>query len=151
MKQEYENVKHQSQHLETFRNELVKSREENEIIKTLTLDIDLIEYAAEIRGRMANQTLKHRSQQIAMDGSQKMPQRMIGTLNDLAKLGIPAPKMVEAFATWIKYLQVSNSINDPLGEKLKPLAIAKDLRGISALLATPFDEIYDAQLLEQLN
>ena len=33
---------------------------------------------------MANQTLKHRSQQIAMDGSQKMPQRIIGTLNDLA-------------------------------------------------------------------
>jgi fructuronate reductase len=128
----------------------VKSLQEDEIIKTLKLDIDLIKYSAGIRGRMANQTLKHRSQQIAMDGSQKMPQRMIGTLNDLAKLGMPAPKMVEAFATWIKYLQVSNSINDPLGEKLKPLAIAKDLRGISALLATPFDEIYDAQLLAHL-
>jgi fructuronate reductase len=86
-----------------------------------------------------------------MDGSQKMPQRMIGTLNDLAKRGMPAPKMVEAFATWIKYLQLSNSINDPLGEKLKPLATAKDLRGISAILATPFDEIYDGQLLAHLN
>jgi fructuronate reductase len=129
----------------------VKSLQEDEIIKTLTLDIDLIKYADEIRGRMANQTLKHRSQQIAMDGSQKMPQRIIGTLNDLAQLGLPAPKMVEAFATWIKYLQLSNSINDPLGEKLKPLAQTRNLRGIATLLATPFDEIYDAQLLEHLN
>lgn len=29
MKSEYENVKHQVQHIETFRNELLKSREEN--------------------------------------------------------------------------------------------------------------------------
>ena len=129
----------------------VKELQENEICKTLNLDIDLFKYSQEIRERMSNPTLHHKASQIAMDGSQKMPQRMIGVLNDLAEMGIPAPRMVEAFATWIKYLAISNSINDPLGEKLKPLAIAKDLRAISALLSSPFNEIYDSQLLEHLN
>jgi len=129
----------------------VKELQENEICKTLNLDIDLFKYSQEIRERMSNPTLHHKASQIAMDGSQKMPQRMIGVLNDLAKNGTPAPKMVEAFATWIKYLAVSNSINDPLSEKLKPLALAKDLRSISALLSTPFNAIYDSQLLEHLN
>ena len=131
--------------------QFVKELQENEICKTLDLDIDLTKYSQEIRERMSNPTLHHKASQIAMDGSQKMPQRMIGVLNDLAKNGTPAPKMVEAFATWIKYLAVSNSINDPLSEKLKPLALAKDLRSISTLLSTPFNSIYDSQLLEHLN
>lgn len=33
MKEEYENIKHQVQHLETFRNELLKSREENRVLQ----------------------------------------------------------------------------------------------------------------------
>ena len=131
-------------------NGFVKAMQEDEIIKTLDLDIDLIKYASEIRARMANQTLRHRCRQIAMDGSQKLPQRIINTLNDLAAKNIPAPKLVKALATWIKYLAESNEINDPLGKELKPLAQAKNIRGISELLATPINKVYDEQLLTHL-
>ena len=114
------------------------------------LNIDLKKYASEIRNRMANQTLFHRSRQIAMDGSQKMPQRIIGSLNDLAKLNIPAPKLAIAYATWINYLATSNAINDPLASELIGFAKTKNLRGISALLAVSVDEKYDAEMRKQL-
>ena len=34
MKSEYENVKHQVQHIDTFRNELLKAQKENELLKS---------------------------------------------------------------------------------------------------------------------
>ena len=95
---------------------------------------------------MLFRSLFHRCRQIAMDGSQKMPQRIIGSLNDLAKLNIPAPKLAIAFATWINYLATSNAINDPLALELVGFAKTKNLRGISALLAVPVDEKYDAEI-----
>ena len=128
----------------------VKEMQEDEISKTLDLNIDLKKYASEIRNRIANQTLFHRCRQIAMDGSQKMPQRLIGSLNDLAKLNIPAPKLVTAFATWINYLATSDSVNDPLAADLIDFAKRKDLRGISALLATPLDGKYDEEIRKHL-
>ena len=124
----------------------VQEMQEDEISKTIEIDIDLKKYASEIRNRMANKTLFHRCRQIAMDGSQKMPQRIIGSLNDLAKLNIPAPKLAIAFATWINYLATSNAINDPLALELVGFAKTKNLRGISALLAVPVDEKYDAEI-----
>ena len=124
---------------------------QEEVGKTLGNEIDLPEYSAQIRKRISNLTLRHKSSQIAMDGSQKLPQRIISTLNELAEKNIPAPRLVEALATWIKYLAISNSINDPLAEKLKTYAVAKDIRGISSLLATPLVGIYDQELLKHLN
>ena len=126
--------------------EYVMQMQEEEIIKTLKLNIDLKSYASEIRSRMANESLHHKTLQIAMDGSQKLPQRMIGTLNDLAELKIPAPKMLNALATWIKYLQVSESINDPLAAELKSLALAEKYSELFSLLSTPLNPIYSELL-----
>ena len=128
----------------------LKEMQEDEISKTLDLNIDLKKYASEIRNRMANQTLFHRCRQIAMDGSQKIPQRIIGSLNDLTKLNIPAPKLAIAYATWINYLANSNAINDPLASELIGFAKTKNLRGISALLAEPVVEKYDAEIRKHL-
>ena len=47
--------------------EYVKQMQEEEIIKTLNLDIDLKAYAEQIRVRMANESLHHKTLQIAMD------------------------------------------------------------------------------------
>ncbi len=39
-------------------------------------DVDLTQYADKLIARFANPALKHKTRQIAMDGSQKLPQRM---------------------------------------------------------------------------
>jgi hypothetical protein len=40
-------------------------------------DVDLTAYADSLIDRFANPALQHRTWQIAMDGSQKLPQRML--------------------------------------------------------------------------
>ena len=44
--------------------------------------IDLAEYRETLVRRFANPALPHRTQQIAMDGSQKLPQRILATVRD---------------------------------------------------------------------
>jgi fructuronate reductase len=123
-------------------NKYVEDMQKNEIAKTLKTNFDLNQYSEQIRNRMANQTLRHRSRQIAMDGSQKMPQRMIGTLNDLANLELPAPNLINALSTWIKYLRESKEINDPIADKLKTLTLAENYQELFTLLSNPLNPIY---------
>ncbi|MFP1462705.1 hypothetical protein ACLB1E_17500 [Escherichia coli] len=58
-------------------------------------DVDLTQYADKLIARFANPALKHKTWQIAMDGSQKLPQRMLagirihlGRRNGLVVAGI---------------------------------------------------------------
>ena len=50
----------------------------NEQAPTLRItNVDLTAYADSLLDRFANPALQHRTWQIAMDGSQKLPQRML--------------------------------------------------------------------------
>ncbi|GGY02746.1 fructuronate reductase [Litchfieldella qijiaojingensis] len=64
---------------------------------------DLAAYAESLLERFANDSLRHRLQQIAMDGSQKLPQRWL--LGALARLeaGAEVPCTVLGVAAWIRY------------------------------------------------
>src|SRR5262249_51337193 len=42
--------------------------------------------------------------QISMDGSQKLPQRLIGTLADRIRAGVPAERITLALAAWFRFL-----------------------------------------------
>ena len=85
-------------------------------------DLDLVAYSAEIRGRMSNPALLHRTEQIAMDGSQKLPQRLFNTANDLLSRNLPTPRTCLAIALWIHYLAISTVIDDPMRTELKAAA-----------------------------
>jgi fructuronate reductase len=90
-------------------------------------------YSAAIRKRIANPTLGHRSQQIAMDGSQKLPHRVFKTINELIEKDLPFNYLTLVLAIWVDYLSKSERVNDPLAEKLIPLAKAKDVAGLFSL------------------
>ncbi len=102
----------------------LKLLQESEMVPSIkdTGGIDLLSYAAKIRKRISNPTLHHRAHQIAMDGSQKMQQRIFDGANDLEKLGRPAPLHAAAIAIWIHFLATNSEIDDPLAFKLSPLA-----------------------------
>ena len=91
------------------------------------------DYSAAIRKRIANPTLGHRSQQIAMDGSQKLPHRVFKTINELIEKDLPTNYLTLLLAIWVDYLSKSERVNDPLAEKLIPLAKAKDVAGLFSL------------------
>lgn len=60
-------------------------------------------YAAQLVERYSNTAMKHRTYQIAMDGSQKLPQRLLGTVMDRLKAGAPFERLALGIAAWMIY------------------------------------------------
>jgi fructuronate reductase len=86
--------------------------------------LDLDHYRAQLLQRFANPALQHRTRQIAMDGSQKLPQRLLGTVRDRLQTGQPLPLLALAVGAWLNHLRGVDdagqpfSIDDPLAQAL---------------------------------
>jgi fructuronate reductase len=95
---------------------------------------DLESYIAELLARFRNPALAHRTAQIAMDGSQKLPQRLLGTVRDRLAAGAPVARLALAVALWLAHLRgVDESgrtfaVDDPLAAELQ--ALARDAEGL---------------------
>ena len=93
---------------------------------------DLPAYAAALLDRFANPALNHRLIQIAMDGSQKIPQRWLETLAHHQKFGHQAqgqecPAIQSAIAAWIAFLaDGKHPVDDPLADALIAAARSPD-------------------------
>jgi fructuronate reductase len=89
--------------------------------------VDLDQYRAELLHRYDNSALPHRTYQIAMDGSQKIPQRLLGTLRHHLKNNGPISACSLAVAGWMRYVMAVDEsgqpihVQDPLADKLKAL------------------------------
>ena len=86
--------------------------------------IDLAAFQAQLLARFANPALAHLTRQIATDGSQKIPQRWLGTVGDRLARGQAVPLLALAIAAWLRYLEGSDeaggvhSIQDPASHDL---------------------------------
>ncbi len=86
---------------------------------------DLLAYVAALAARFANPAIRHRTWQIAMDGSQKLPQRLLGTIRERLARDLPFPCLALAIAGWIRYVGGTDErgepidVRDPLAEKLR--------------------------------
>ncbi|MEJ5976877.1 mannitol dehydrogenase family protein [Novosphingobium sp. PS1R-30] len=104
---------------------------------------DLEAYATELLARFANPSLEHRLAQIAMDGSQKVPQRWLETLAHHQHRGVECPAILIALAGWLRHIRGDNgAVEDPLAEKLlacaqavAPTDLLDALFGAEALVA----------------
>ncbi|NLR40270.1 mannitol dehydrogenase family protein, partial [Novosphingobium sp. ERW19] len=97
----------------------------NEAAPTITTapGQDLAAYADALIARFANPSLNHRLIQIAMDGSQKIPQRWLETLAHNEAHGRTCPAIREGLSAWIHHLQGHNGpVDDPLADKLSRAA-----------------------------
>lgn len=83
---------------------------------------DLEEYASHLMKRFADPALMHRLDQIAMDGTQKIPQRWLDTALKSTELGRPFGSIRSAFDAWIWHLVDGRWVDDPHGEDLKRVA-----------------------------
>jgi fructuronate reductase len=94
--------------------------------------VDLRAYSASLFERFANPALCHRTGQIAMDGSQKIPQRLFATSEDRLSRGFSAPCAALATAAWLRFLQGRDDagailpLDDPMKERLRK--VARDTR-----------------------
>lgn len=89
--------------------------------------IDLDAYADSLLARFANDSLRHRLQQIAMDGSQKLPQRWLTGTLERANAGQTSPCVALGMAAWIRYtagedlLGKRYTLDDPLAKRFADL------------------------------
>lgn len=129
-----------------------------EIIPTVAAPpgVDLHAYAAQLFGRYANPGIRHRTWQIAMDGSQKLPQRLLGTLAANLGVGRPAPGLTLAVAAWMVYVRAFDlagnpiDVRDPMAKALHTAANAPDPVGALLALRSIFPETLATALAPSL-
>ncbi|WP_338720216.1 mannitol dehydrogenase family protein [Devosia sp. XK-2] len=125
-----------------------------EAMPTLNMPgVDLGAYRDELLERFRNPALKHRTWQIAMDGSQKLPQRLLGTIRDRLKAGHGIERLALGVAAWMRYVTgvaedgSEIDVRDPLA--LKMHAIAADAGDDPAALfdgLVALSEVFGADL-----
>jgi len=111
--------------------------------------VDPQDYVEQLKKRFRNPALKHRTAQIAMDGSQKLPQRLLATLRERLARGLPSPALAQAIAGWMHFavkaaLTPDGALNDPLSAEilskakisLKPNEIVGNMLSIQKIFGT---------------
>jgi fructuronate reductase len=105
-------------------------RQMDEVTPTLIVPpgVDVEGRKAALCERFKNPALKHRTWQIAMDGSQKLPQRLLAPIRDLLKRGAPIEHVALGVAAWMRYVTGIDEkgspidVRDPLAQKLRAIA-----------------------------
>ena len=96
---------------------------------------DLDGYADALLARFADPALNHRLVQIAMDGSQKIPQRWLETLAFHQRRGARCPAILEALAAWLRHVRGDvRPVDDPLAERLAARWAEAGASGIAGAL-----------------
>lgn len=118
--------------------------------------LDLRQYTETILQRFRNPAIRHLLAQIAWDGSQKLPIRLLGTLADALAAGRPVDRLCMPLAAWFHFIRRKTLRDeravDPLAEKLHCIAAAcngdaaHDVR-----LFLSLREVFPADLAGNLN
>ncbi|GAA1634371.1 mannitol dehydrogenase family protein [Actinoplanes couchii] len=109
--------------------------------------VTVIGYGDTSLERFANRELGHTNVQVAMDGSQKLPHRLLGTITDRRRAGALPVLAAFVLASWMRLARVSAVLDDPLADRIRAaLAAAPDTPAgvVGALLA--LDQIFPAEL-----
>ncbi|TPI13266.1 mannitol dehydrogenase family protein [Mesorhizobium sp. B4-1-3] len=116
-----------------------------EAIPTLPQDagLDPFPYTAELAQRFSNTALAHRTAQIANDGSQKLPQRIVASALARLETGLLPEHLSLVVAAWIAACAARGG-NLPQGHFADPLdAALADLFGRNLPTATTAEAVFD--------
>ena len=84
---------------------------------------DVDGYISAILRRFANPAIEHRLSQIAWDGSQKLPYRILDTVRDALVAGRPIDRLAVPVAAWLRFVERATEsgaeITDPLAATLR--------------------------------
>jgi fructuronate reductase len=88
--------------------------------------LDVAAYGEQVLERFANPALRHRTVQVAMDGSQKLPLRLLGTIRDRLAQGETPHWAALAVAGWMVFVATGRDrtgralpLDDPLAALLR--------------------------------
>jgi fructuronate reductase len=113
--------------------------------------VDLHAYTQALLARFRNPAIRHRTWQIAMDGSQKLPQRLLGSIRDALARELPIETLCLGVAGWMRYVMGVDEtgapieVKDPLTTELRAMtakagrdatAVTDGLMGITQIFGT---------------
>jgi len=114
---------------------------------------DLESYAKLLIERFANPSLKHRTWQIAMDGSQKLPQRMADSIRFHLSQGSGYQRLAMGVAGWMRYISGQDEsgqpidVRDPMADRFQAIYAE---HGLSTAVVRPLlaiEAIFGSQLI----
>ncbi|WP_199239682.1 MULTISPECIES: mannitol dehydrogenase family protein [Kribbella] len=141
-----------------------------DVVPTLTPPdgLDLAAYGASVLERFANPALKHRTAQVAMDGSVKLPVRLLGTVRDRLAANAEPRLASLAVAAWMVYVSRGVDakgnelhLDDPQAGKLRaaldgagsqPPAVVDALLGVRSVFGDdlPDNKVFRALLTDHV-
>lgn len=148
----------------SFRRLIIDFMDE-EVSPTLDLPpgVDLAAYKSALVERFANPALQHRTWQIAMDGSQKLPQRFLNTIRDRLDAGAPINRLALGVAAWMRYAAGTDEkgreidVRDPLADRLRhaggdPAGLVDAMLGVTEVFAEdlPYSSIFRTAVTEAM-
>jgi fructuronate reductase len=92
--------------------------------------VTVVEYGDAVLARFANPAIAHRTIQVAMDGSQKLPQRVLHTIIDLRAAGATPRWATLVVAAWMRFVRgVADDgrelpLDDPLAATIRERLLA---------------------------
>jgi fructuronate reductase len=105
--------------------------------------LDLAAYRQDLIARFRNPALRHRTWQIAMDGSQKLPQRLLNTIRARLAVGAPFARLALGVAAWMRYAAGVDEkgrpidVRDPLAARIRD--VTRGARSAPAIVAAYLD------------
>lgn len=111
--------------------------------------VSVTEYGESVLERFANPAIGHRTAQVAMDGSQKLPQRLLHTIADRRATGAMPLWVALILAAWMRYVGGRSDdgarlpLDDPLAQTIRA-ALERGDDPVDSLLA--LDQIFTTEL-----
>jgi fructuronate reductase len=118
--------------------------------------VDVDDYEQQLLRRFANPGLRHRLAQIAIDGSQKLPPRLVATVRDARAAGVEPIASVLGIAAWMRYVTARHDdagrplvIDEPLAPRIAavvgqagdPVTVVERLLGIAEMFGDLADDV----------
>lgn len=109
---------------------LVRAYMDDEATPTIAVpaEADVEAYKRALFERWRNPALRHRTWQVAMDGSQKLPQRLVAVARERLAAGASIDATAFGLAAWMRYATGVDEygrpidVQDPLGARLRAIA-----------------------------
>jgi fructuronate reductase len=135
---------------------------ENRAVLHAPQGVNPANYIEQLKQRFRNPSLKHKTAQIACDGSQKLPQRLLAPLRERIAQGLSSPAIATAIAAWMHFVVKTAqtpgaTLSDPLAadilaqakKQTDPAGIIDSLLALDKIFGTdlPANAAFRAELL----
>jgi fructuronate reductase len=119
-------------------------------------DFNVVQYEESLISRFKNSQLPHQLKQIAMDGSQKLPQRIMPSLTMAHKKNSSKEMLITTISAWLNYCwkiinDNPNELSDPMRETFEKIDRSDRFSWSKAMLNTaPFESISQREDLKNI-